>query len=89
MRKKIFEQIELERQEQDAKWGGSKHDDAHTNHDWVAFIIRHLGRAVIWPFSWHTFRFQMVRVAALAVAAIEWVDRNRKDAPAKPWMSKN
>lgn len=71
----IWHQILDEREYQDKKWGGPEHDDEHNNHDWVSFIIKHLGRAVVWPFSPKTFRQQMIRVAALAVAAVEWIDR--------------
>lgn len=71
----IFDEIKAERDAQDAEWGGASHDDSHTNWDWVAYLTKHLGKAVVWPFNWDVFRKQMVRVAALAVAAIEWVDR--------------
>jgi len=68
---KIIEEILAEREYQDHKWGGDAHDDSHSSIDWVAFITKHLGRAV----EGNTFRQQMVKVAALAVAAAEWHDR--------------
>lgn len=71
----IWDEIQLERTRQDVKWGGADHDDQHNWHDWVAYLVRHTGKAVVWPFDLGTFRRQMVRVAALAVAAIEWADR--------------
>lgn len=71
----IFEEIKAERAVQDAKWGGPEHDDQHTNFDWLAYIVKHLGRAVQWPFDPAIFKRQLVIVAALAVAAIEWTDR--------------
>lgn len=71
----IFRHIAKERDRQDAKWGGPQHDAGHSNLDWVAYIAKHLGRAVQWPFNATLFRMQMVRVAALAVAAIAWADR--------------
>ena len=74
----IFDEITAERKHQDKKWGGPTHDDHHTSHDWVAYITRHLGRTVTWPLDKEAFRYQMVRVAALAVAAIEWVDRKEQ-----------
>lgn len=74
-RSKIMVEIDQCRIEQDMTWGGPGHDDTHTSHDWIAYIVKHLGRAVMWPFSMTTFRRQMVIVAALAVAAIEWCDR--------------
>jgi hypothetical protein len=75
----ILDQIKKERQQQDDKWGGPLHDDEHTNFDWIAYITKHLGRAVMWPFEADIFRNQMIRVAALAVAAIQWVDRRTEE----------
>ena len=75
MRENIFAEIGRERQAQDEKWGGPAHDDKHTSYDWIAYLVRHTGKAVCWPWDAQVFRRQMVRVAALAVAAIEWVDR--------------
>jgi len=72
---KIIEEILAEREYQDHKWGGDVHDDRHSSHDWVAFITKHLGKAVCWPWSGDRFRTQMIKVAALAVAAAEWHDR--------------
>jgi hypothetical protein len=67
----IWEEIQLERQRQAEKWGGAQHDDHHTANDWIAFIAFHAGRA-----SYKAdFRAQMIKVAALAVAAIEALDR--------------
>jgi hypothetical protein len=76
----ILDEIRVERARQDTIWGGPAHDDTHTNHDWISFIIKQLGKAVIstGACGWDhlTFRHQMLKVAALAVAAIEWCDRN-------------
>lgn len=69
----IYDQIKEERRIQDQKWGGIEHDDTHSSNDWVAYIAKHLGRAADWDYT--AFRRHMIRVAALAVAAIEWVDR--------------
>lgn len=72
----ILREIEIERHYgQDRKWGGAKHDDEHTDRDWVFYITKHLGKAVTWPFNAGVFRKQMIRVAALAVAAIQALDR--------------
>ncbi len=75
----IFGEIREEREKQDEKWGGPSHDDGHTSHDWVAYVTRHLGKAVMWPWEREVFRKQMVRVAALAVAAVEWCDRGEEE----------
>lgn len=71
----ILDEIRDERDQQDAQWGGAGHDDQHTNFDWICYLTKHVGRAVQWPFDPAVFRRQMVIVAALAVAAIEWCDR--------------
>ena len=76
-RESIFREIAAERQRQDDKWGGLGHDDTHTSNDWVSFLTKHMGKAITFPWDPQLFRHQMVRVAALAVAAIEWHDRNK------------
>ncbi len=74
-----YSAIEQERANQDGKWGGPKHDDHHDTLNWIAYIVKHTGKAVIWNASeeyvLRVFRIQMIRVGALAVAAIEWADR--------------
>ena len=71
----IFREIHKERFMQDGKWGGPEHDDTHNSHDWIAYITKHTGMGVRWPWNPGAFREQMVNVAALAVAAIQWCDR--------------
>ena len=71
----VFEEIKAERAAQDEKWGGARHDQDHRPEDWIVFIVKHLDRA-----DWRErapFRAAMVKVAALAVAAIEYCDRDR------------
>lgn len=75
----VLAEVAEERKEQDEEWGGAAHDDQHGSNDWIAYIAKHVGKAV-WYMSagQHgraTFRYQMIRVAALAVAAVEWCDR--------------
>jgi hypothetical protein len=70
----IYDEIKAERRRQDEKWGGKSHDLQHDDRDWIAYIIRHLGKAVMWPFDPKVFRKQMIRVAALAVASVEACD---------------
>jgi len=73
--KGIIEDISAERVKQDEQWGGPRYDDLHNSHDWVAMLTKHLGKAVMWPWDGEKFRQQMVRVAALSIAAIAWYDR--------------
>ena len=70
----ILQEIAIEREAQDAKWGGSPHDDMHSTFDWVRFIRHHTNRAV-GRRKKDDYRKQMIRIAALAVAAIEAFDR--------------
>ena len=73
-RETIFREVSRERDRQDRLWGGPDHDRAHTAHDWIAYLTKHVGRAVFSPWTPEGFRKQMIVVAALAVAAIEWID---------------
>lgn len=52
-------------------------DDDLTPAEWIARLAKHLGRAV--TLDPPTFRRQMVRVAAICVAAIESFDRRFPD----------
>lgn len=88
---RVLKEVLGERARQWSKWGlargrgtdesdptGYVHDDEHTPGDWTRFIVRHLGRAEQaiedgHPYDW---RESMLRVAALAVAAIESHDRS-------------
>ena len=78
MRQRLYAEIETERQAQDALWGGPAFDDLHTPWEWIALLTRHAGLAVndgATEADVTRFRKQMVRTAALAVAAIESMDR--------------
>ena len=73
-RQSILLAIHAERQRQDLKWGGPRHDDEHSRRDWIAFIVEQAADAstAVWPAD---YRIAMVKVAAVAVAAIESNDR--------------
>lgn len=71
----VLIEVAQERQHQDEKWGGPEHDDGHSIEEWKNFINREL-RA--YTFGDKNHRDRMVRVAALAVAAIESYDRLEK-----------
>lgn len=70
----VFGDVRAERAKQDAQWGGPAHDDQHSDWDWLRFIQRHARLAAATPLN-EQARYQWVRVAALAVAAIESHDR--------------
>jgi len=77
---KIFEAIKQERAYQDGRWGGADHDDQHGPNEWIAFITAYAGKTFYCckdhPADIQEFKRNMIKVAALAVAAIEWADRN-------------
>src|SRR5574341_470053 len=74
-RKDIFDQIEDERDYQDAQWG-TEFDDRNTANDWVTYITQYASRAGVMNVTPDDFEQAMVKVAALAVAAIETSQRN-------------
>lgn len=84
---KILEEIREERKHQDKKWGGPNYDDQHDPYAWAAFVTNYLGQALSdfvnesgqYEARYRKWRYNMVKVAALAVAAIEVVDRKLKD----------
>lgn len=82
----VYTEIFDERVRQDSKWGGPDHDDQHSVSDFVTFIIQHAKRA-----ESENSRRQLVRVAALAVAAIESMDRKslRVDEHGAVWIDEN
>lgn len=63
----------IERGAQAQEWGGADHDDQHTPREWLDFIQAQLARSK--PDDPSEFRGRMVRIAALALAAIESRDR--------------
>lgn len=74
----ILNEIKVEREHQDKKWGDT-FDSKNTANDWVAYIAKHAGMAVTLPWNATTFRTQLVKVATICVAAIQWIDRTKGD----------
>lgn len=88
-RAKILAEVSAERARQDDLWGGAAHDDQHSLADWLVILVRHVGLSA-WDGSPEDachkteatgkydpvrFRRELVRVAAVAVAALEAFDR--------------
>lgn len=73
----LFEAINAKCQSNDRTWGGAEHDDQHSRRDWIAFIVRQLGDAERWAdfIATAEYKDQLIAVAALAVQAIESVNR--------------
>ncbi len=73
-RESILQEISQERDHQNLQWGIT-HDNYLRLRDWIAFIIRYLGRASEESVDRKDFRDYMIKVASVAVAAIESLDR--------------
>tara|TARA_R110002094_G_scaffold214058_2_gene184537 strand:- start:617 stop:883 length:267 start_codon:yes stop_codon:yes gene_type:complete len=74
---KILEEIRTERKRQHKLWG-DRFDDENTSNDWLAYITMYgsEGAGVTDSGRPKDFRDAMMKVATLAVAAIEAIDRN-------------
>lgn len=69
---RAFADVLLERHRQDEQWGGPAHDDTHDEDEWAGYIeyqVRKINR------SEGPEREAFVKIAALAVAAIQSIDR--------------
>lgn len=83
----ILQEIARERQRQDEQWGGPEHDDTHERSDWLVLIQTQLHLAVtpslsVVPGRIEEYRERLVKTAALAVAALEALDRRHPPQPA-------
>jgi len=80
MNARIAKQIQAEQDHGRQKWGsGPKdyaHDDEHSLDDWCGMIETHNEQAEC--STPQEYRQEMVKVAGLAVSAIESFDRNRR-----------
>lgn len=76
----ILQEIANERTAQDKQWGGPKHDDRHDLIDWLDFIESQATRSrrYEWELSWELKRTRLVKIAALAIAALQSGDRRAK-----------
>jgi len=70
---KVIAQIIQERRMQDRQWGGATHDDEHSHDDWLKYILYQIDRS---RFD-EDRRARLIKVAALAVAAVEAIDRSK------------
>jgi hypothetical protein len=73
----IFTAITAERNYQDQMWG-TEFDDKNTPNDWASYILRYTARGCDFNLTPEKFKSAMVKVAALAVAAVESVERTRQ-----------
>ena len=85
MHAKAMQDLAAERLRQDLKWGGAEHDDKHDVADFCRYIRNYTGWAeqMADMGSEDKARRRLVQVAALAVAAVESMDRKRERYEAK------
>jgi len=76
----ILQAIRDERTYQDAKWG-KEFDARNTINDWVTYIHNYAAGACVWPADKEAQKRSLVKVAALAVAAIQRCEENDGFAP--------
>lgn len=83
-REKVEADVRKERRRQDQKWGGPEHDDEHTVADWVYYIRNEANYEgyrdspnpeLAARANRHNARQRLIRIAALAIAAVESIDR--------------
>jgi hypothetical protein len=76
----VIDEICVEREYQCAQWG-TEFDDANTLNDWVTYITTYAATAAGMDTPPEKQRENMLKVATLAIAAIESFDRNGQFAP--------
>jgi hypothetical protein len=86
IRSTILSEIDKERTYQEGKWGNETDDTVNTPNDYVTYMAAYSTKwfpGGFTPYSAETvnaFRKSMVKTAALAVAAVESIDRQREEA---------
>lgn len=73
----VVDDIVHERWRQDIQWGGPEHDDQHDPADWLMFIQYQMSKGYSARENLDTadYRERLVKIAALAAAGIESLDR--------------
>lgn len=78
----IFEEVLAERQRQDERWGGPAHDDTLCADEWTNLLFEttweaaHACELNIQEIAVSRYRQALVKIAALAMAAIAACDRH-------------
>ena len=72
-----IKEVIAERERQDDKWGGAEHDDQHSTADFCRYIKNYTAWAdqMADMGSPDKARRRLIQVAAMAVAAVESIDR--------------
>ncbi|MGC4030235.1 MAG: MazG-like family protein [Tepidisphaeraceae bacterium] len=77
----VLADIIAERGRQVEQWGGAAHDDAHRTYEWAYHINHQNAKLESEKHDTLAARSRLVKVAALAIAAIESIDRKAEAAP--------
>lgn len=66
--------LRVEREHQDKEWGEQNHEPAY----WLAILVEEVGEAAkeIVDYNPYNLRNELVQIAAVAIAAIESLERN-------------
>ena len=75
---RILQEIRRERDRQDVKYGWPDHDDGHYPGDWCLILSKYLGSAAAETIDAEpdaAFRDNMIKIAAVAIAATQSLDR--------------
>lgn len=83
----VYDEIQKERAYQDSRFG-TEFDDKNTANDWASYIARYASNASF-SNSYGEWRKQMIKVAAIAVAAVEAFDRNGGSLPPRHYDHTN
>lgn len=76
IRNGVFDEVRAEREAQDAQWGGPEHDDEHSPEDWMDFIELQIAK---FRATDEDVRERLIKIAALAVAGVEALDRQTRE----------
>lgn len=78
-------EVAAERRRQDARWGGAAHDDAQPMEAFVGLVRDYAAwtRVVLRASAHGEARERLIQIAAIAVAAVESLDRRHASGTAK------
>lgn len=76
----VLSEVARRRREQDDVHGGLEHDDLHTLEEWLILIDRYASCVRLLSTSSQEKRDYLLDVAALAVAALQSLDRKEQEA---------
>lgn len=77
----ILKDVADERERQDKRWGGPRHDDTHDCLDWAVIIqnqVNHLQDDYVYHIGREGQRKHYIRIMAVALAALESLERSNK-----------